>query len=485
MKSVKIYFASLVLMAVVAASCNKDFLEIDPMQNTDASKAITDIAGLRAAVTGVYSLFQSADNYGRTATLLPDLMADNLYISVLNANRYQPQDQYVTAANDGMATGLWNNLYNVVANANLIIEKGPGIEVAAADTAEKRRLVGQAYAQRALAYFNLVNFFAQPYNFTAGATHLGVPIVTATSTDKSSVVAPARSTVKQTYDQIISDLNNAIANLSSYTTATSATKGKFNLYGAQALLSRVYLYKGDWQGSVDMATAVISANKYSLLPRATFVDDFKKQYTAESIFEVVNTTTDNLSTNSIGYFYNQSGYGDALATDGIYNAYAATDVRKGFITRSRRTGSGGENPANIVNKYSNVSTFDENVKVIRLAEMYLNRAEANAQLGKDDLARTDVNVIISRSNSDATAVIPATTTGAALLTAILNERRKELAFEGHRLFDLTRNKLSFTKIRRGGLTINVTYPNEKTILPIPQRELDANPNIRGQQNPGY
>jgi hypothetical protein len=72
-----------------------------------------------------------------------------------------------------------------------------------------------------------------------------------------------------------------------------------------------------------------------------------------------------------------------------------------------------------------------------------------------------------------------------LITAILNERRKELAFEGHRLFDLTRNKLSFVKTRRGGSTIAVTYPNNKTIFPIPQTEIDANPNIRSQQNSGY
>src|SRR5215203_6386105 len=127
MKRVKIYFTSLVLVAVTAVSCKKEFLEIDPMQNTDAGKAITDIAGLRASVTGVYSLLQSSNNYGRTGSLLPDLMADNLYISVLNSNRYQTQDQYVTSANDAMATGLWNNLYTVVANANLIIEKGPGV----------------------------------------------------------------------------------------------------------------------------------------------------------------------------------------------------------------------------------------------------------------------------------------------------------------------------------------------------------------------
>ena len=483
MKKIQIYFSFLLMLTIIATSCKKDFLEIDPKQNTDVGQTITDIAGMRAAINGIHSLLQSSNYYGRTLTLLPDLMADNEQISILNANRYQPQDQYVTTANDGMTSGLWNSLYSVVANANLMIQKAPDVTVANSDTAEKRRLIGQAYALRGMAYFDLVRFFAQPYNFTTDASHLGVPLVTTTSTDRSGIVSPPRSTVKQVYDQITSDLTKAISNLSSYT-STSA-KGRFNLYGAQALLSRVYLYKEDWQGVIIMTSAVIGANKYSLLPRATFVEDFKKQYNSESIFEVANTATDNLSTNSIGYFYNQGGYGDAIATDGIYNAYPSTDVRKNFMTRGKRSGSGGENPANIVNKYSNITTFEENIKVIRLAEMYLNRAEAYAKSGQEPLAIADVNRIISRSDTDPLSLVPGTTTGAALVTAILNERRKELAFEGQRLFDLTRNKISFTKISRGGISIAVNYPENKAILPIPQSELDANSNIRSQQNPGY
>lgn len=483
MKRFPLYIFSICFGSVMLASCKKNFLAVDPQQNTDVSQAITDIAGMRAGINGIYSLLQSSNNYGRTISLLPDLMADNLYISILNANRYQPQDQYVTTASDAMATGLWNNLYNVVANSNLLLAKGPNVSAVNADTAEKRKIIGEAYAIRALAYFDLVRFFAQPYNYSANAAHMGVPIVTVTGTDQTSVVAPGRNTVKQVYDQIISDLQAASNNLSA-TTGTTA-KGRFNLYGAIALLSRVYLYKEDWANAIAQATAVIGSGKYGLLARATLVDDFKKQYTAESIFEVANTTTDNLSTDWIGYFYNQGGYGDALATDGLYNLYSATDARKSFMTRSRRTGSGGENPANIVNKYSNITTFDENVKVLRLAEMYLNRAEAYARNGQETQARADLNVIITRADSDPLALIGAAVTGQALIDAILRERRKELAFESHRLFDLTRNKISFVKVRRGGATINVNYPENKTVLPIPQRELDANPNIKGQQNPGY
>lgn len=468
---------------ILFTSCKKSFLELDPQQNTDVSKTIQDINGLRAAITGIYSSLQGVNDYGRSVPLLPDLMSDNLFISVVNSNRYQPQDQYVTIVSDGNASAMWNSLYAIVANANLVIDKGPSAIVINADTAEKRRLIGEAYAIRALTYFDLSRFFAQPYNFTSDASHLGVPIVLKTGTDKTEIQAPPRSSVKLIYDQIVSDLNSAISNLSAATTTT--TKTKFNLYAAQALLARVNLYKGDWQNTINIATALIGANKYTLLPRATFIEDFKKQNNAESVFEVANTSTDNLGTNALSYFYSQSGYGDAIATDSLYNLYKTTDIRRGFMLRSRRTGSGGENPANIVTKYANVTSYEENIKVIRLAEIYLTRAEAYARLNMEAQARTDLNVVITRSDTDASSLVNTNTTGNALITAILNERRKELAFEGHRLFDLIRNKISFTKIRRGGSAIAVNYPSNKTVLPIPQTELDANPAIRTQQNPGY
>ncbi|WP_276480869.1 RagB/SusD family nutrient uptake outer membrane protein [Paraflavitalea pollutisoli] len=484
MKRVKYSIYILAAIVLAGTACKKSFLEIDPQQNTDVAQTVTDVPSTRAAVNGIYALLQSANSYGRTASLIPDLMSDNLQISVINANRYQPQDQYAMAANDGMATNLWNNLYQVVANANLVIEKGEPLEVPVADTAEKRKLVGQAYALRAFGYFSLVRFFAQPYNFSAGATHLGVPITLKTATDKSGVVALGRNSVKENYDQIIKDLDSAVSKLNTDTAATStSSKTRFNYFGGLALLSRVYLYKEDYAKAIDAANKVIDRKKYTLLPGATLVADFRKQSNAETIFEVAFTATDNNSTDALGYFYAQGGYGDAIATDTMYKIYTAADARRGFITRSRRTGTGGENPANIVNKYNNITTYEENLKVLRLAEVYLNRAEAYAYSNQDNLARADLNVITTRG--DAAATVPGTLAGDDLKAAILVERRKEFAFEGHRLFDLTRRKQTFTKTRRGTITFIVNAPENKTILPIPQREMDANPAIKGQQNPGY
>ncbi|RYG13754.1 MAG: RagB/SusD family nutrient uptake outer membrane protein [Chitinophagaceae bacterium] len=132
-------------------------------------------------------------------------------------------------------------------------------------------------------------------------------------------------------------------------------------------------------------------------------------------------------------------------------------------------------------KYNNTTTFEEGVKVIRLSEVYLIRAEARAkQTGKDALAAADLDVIAKRGDASAATT---TATGTALQNLILEENRKEFAFEGHRLFDLTRHKLAFTKHRTGGITIAIPANSNRTVLPIPLAEMNANPSM--DQNDYY
>lgn len=460
-------------------ACSKDFLETKSEQSAEIKNAIKDLPTLRAAVTGVYSLLQSETYYGRTYSLLPDLMSDNEFISVVNSNRYRNQDQYITTANDAAAADTWNQLYAVVANCNLIIQKGPGITLnqVTSDTTEARQLVAEAHSLRAMAFFDLCRFYAQPYNFTANASHWGVPIVT--TTDPDNPQSPARNTVQQSYAQIISDLSKASEGFGSKSTGAHA--GRFNLHAARALLSRVMLYKGDWKGADSVASLVIRDGKYKLLERDKLVNDFKLANNGETILEVVNNATDNRGTASLAYFYDQLvGYGDAIASKELYDRYDSADVRKSFMRIGKRTGSGGENPAVLIMKYKDPQT--ENIKLIRLSEIFLIRAEALARLGNTTAAQADVTRIANRADTLVKAI---TATGDALISAILLEKRKELAFEGHRLFDLTRNKLSFTKYLGGDEKKDITYPADKTIQPIPQRELDANTAIRDQQNKGY
>lgn len=472
------------MIALSITSCKKEFLEINPEQQTAVNAVVVDLPTTRAAVMGTYSILQSAAYYGRSAVILPDLMADNMYISRRNSSRYTSYDQYITIPNDGTASGSWNAMYRTIVNSNIIISKGEQLSVPSSEQAEVSHLVGEAYTMRALAHFDLLRFYAAPYNSTVNAAHIGIPIISKSGTSKEDVLNPKRNTVKEGYDLIVSDLKKAITLMPATPVGfAAANKGHISQFAAKALLARVYLYMEDWVNAEAIATEVIASNKFTLLSNANYQGgstNFRTQNNTEAIFEVVYNSTSNLGTDRLAAFlFQSSSYGDGLATDDLFNLYTSTDVRKAFMSRASRTSA--ENPANVITKYNNTTTFEEGVKVIRLSEVYLIRAEARAkQTGKDALAAADLDVVAKRADASAATT---TATGLALQNLILLENRKEFAFEGHRLFDLTRNKLAFTKYRTGGLTIPIANTSLKTVLPIPLAEMNVNTNM--EQNEGY
>jgi hypothetical protein len=475
------FYSILTIAAILfgLCSCGKSFLDIPSTSDVDATKAITDINGMKTALNGIYDELQDDNYYDRTFILLPDLMADNVYISEKNSGRYLGYNRYNVTRFDGYADDLWDHVYRMIVNANLIIKEGPSVSVN--KKIEKQAIIGQAYAIRALGYFDLIRAFAQPYNFTSDASHLGVPLVTNSSINlPKKIKKPSRGTVKEVYDQIIADFKEAIDKLPTTLPGHSSSfKGMITKNAAKALLSRVYLYKEDWKDCNKLTTDVINSGQYQLLSTNDLVSNFNKPNNSETIFEIINTESDNPSTNSIGSFYNQqSSYGDALATYDLYNIYAPTDVRRNFMKIGDRNAHGAENNVPLVLKYGST---EDNIKVIRLAEVYLNRAEAEAHLGQDNDAISDLKKVAQRG--DPNVVIDPTLTGQGLVDRILLERRKELSFEGQRLFDLTRNKKSFTKYRSEFEKIDVKYPSNKTILPIPESAIDVNPNLT--QNSGY
>lgn len=466
------YTSALVAMLVTgAASCSKDFTDLTNPQSLPLEGTITDLKSFTNATNGVYSYFQAIDYYNRTFILLPDLMADNVFISRRNVGFYLNYDNLALSSNDGNALGAWAAMYRVISNATLAIAGGEALTVNAAQEASVKQAIGEMYAARALAHFDLVRLFAQPYNFTAEASHAGVPLVT---TPQKEIVYPARNTVKQVYDQVITDFTKALTLLN-----VAKKDGYITSDAVKALLAKVHLYKGDWVNAETMATQVISGGNYSLLTNAQYVGSWANDYSAESLFEIENTPTDRPAVNGIGFFYEQTAYGDALATKDLYDTYSATDVRRRLIEAGARANA--ETPAYIIHKYpKGLSSQDDNIKVIRLSEVYLIRAEARAsQAGKEALAQADLNLIIQRADPSALSV---SLTGPALIDRILLERRKELAFEGNRLFDLTRRKMNVNRIQSDKSTV-VTYPSNKLILPIPLAEKNANPVI--EQNTGY
>lgn len=468
MKRIIIYIGALLFLS----ACSDKFFDVNNAQGLDLESTIVDVPSLRAASHGVYDKFQSIHYYNRSFLIYPELIGDNMFISRKNSGRYLNYDFFRMNPEDGSATDTWYQMWRLIANANLAISKGLQLELTDAAQYEANQIIGEMYAARALCYFDMVRLFGQPYNFTADASHPGVPLITE---PQSELITPSRNSVKEIYDQVIADFQEAL-NLMTET----HKNGYLTIPAVKALLAKVYLYKEDWENAERYATEVIEGNSHSLMAREEYLASWELNFSSESIFEISNNASDRPGTDGIGYLTMPGGYGDALATADLYTQYADNDVRKDLIEVGSRPSA--ETPAHIILKYPRGSTtMDDHIKVMRLSEVYLIRAEACAEIGGSytSLAQSDLNTIVQRADPSEADI---TLTDNALVQRILLERRKELAFEGNRLFDVNRKKTGIMHIQ-SDRSVFLSYPNNGFILPISRTERQANPNI--DQNPGY
>jgi hypothetical protein len=460
----------LLVLQVLVGSCKKEFLEREEYGAVPTSEAIKNVDDMEAALNGAYAGLRSPNLFGRMIPLFGDLMADNVYISDDNSNRYTAFFQVNMTVNNGDARDLWQSGYNVILNANNVINSS----VEGTDVIDQFR--GEALSIRALMYFELVKHFAQPYTVNPNA--LGVPIIT----KYDPFLKPKRNMVSEVYIQIENDLTTAINLLT-----LDRSSGYFTRYAAEALLARMHLYKGEWPEALEAAEDVIFNSGYSLLQlnqvQSYWASNTARTDKVETLFDVVNDLTGNAGIDALSYFYDQVGYGDALVAESFYQLYSDNDVRKTLILPfSEIRGN-----VRVVNKYPNSSQPDKDeVKIIRISEVYLIAAEAAYQLGNETLAREYLNAVATERVVGFTGY---TSSGSNLLSDILLERRKELAFEGHRYWDYARYHQDVVRVDLAGEYTGVPLVIEadyfRRILPIPQAELDANPNIRDQQNPGY
>lgn len=458
--------AAVIAMASVTLACNE--LSLEPHASVSNDAFFESIGDVRAAIIGVYDQIQLADWHGRSMAMMSDIMGEDVKQNG-SANRYQEFSDFegqVVTGHD-FETELWAEAYEGINMLNNIINTA--FSPTAGVQAEFNQIVGEAYALRGMAYFDLVRMYGQHYTFTAGATHPGVPLVLVSDVD----LLPSRNTVAEVYAQVISDLNDGISRM------TQVRSGAYMMTreGAQALLSRVYLYREDWVNAAAMADAVINSGRFSLVTGAAYLTQFATGGSSEAIFEVANSDVDNQGANSLGGMYRASGYGDYLPARDLLNLIDPSDIRWGMYVVD--PGLTGVYAAHRVNKWPTVSNTD-NVPIIRLSEVYLNRAEARARQGQDAAAQADLNMIRQRGLASAP---PVTVTGAALLAEIAIERRIELGYEGHRIHDLMRNRMNINRVDVTGDVAFMAYPCNFCILPIPQPETDTNPNIT--QNTGY
>jgi hypothetical protein len=429
----------------LAPAC--DVLDVEPQSSIPASEAFKDKQGIERGILGAYNALQSLSYYGRTYPIFSDLAADNLsHPPNATAVAYAEVDNNAILPENATVDGMWSAIYDGLNVANNVIVQVPKIGDMSDD--EKKKALGELYFIRALHHFNLLNFFgAIPLKIepTVGVENVNVP----------------RDPVDAVYAQIIQDLRYASENL-----PAGGQKIRASKHAANALLARVYLYKKDYENAIAFATQVIDNGGYAL--QDNYADIFASEGTAESIFEVDFTALDRNRIAEYNFPLTLNGRREVEPAADLLAAYTGSDKR---LTAS--VAYAGTLPYAI--KYDDLSTGSDNFIVLRLAEMYLIRAEARANVnGPGDLIRQDINKVRQRAG------LANTTTGAypELLSIIESERRLEFAFEGHRWFDLVRT----------GRAVDVlnTVTNENQLLfPIPLSEILINTNPGMTQNPGY
>lgn len=459
------------LLVVFTAACQDAFLDTEPSTAIGEEKVFESLQTAEAALTGTYDAMSSYSFSGLYLPVMNDLMGEDLMVnSENNWNWFVPVYQMDILPNYQYNYNVWATGYNIIYNANKIITNAEYIPDAS--TPEIDNLIGQAKAIRSYVYFQLIQAYAPAYNVDPSAAGVILRTQPATATDPDL----GRSSIQETYDLIVSDLLEAIDALTN-----SNDKGYFDKRAAQAILARVYLTMGYWEGAREMASA--AKEDLTLMPFEEYWTGFMLE-NSETIFKVAYTKDDNNIYLSLPSFYwPVQGYSSMRADDEFVNTFHPEDVR-GFNFLLEET----IDPDNYLILKFNHNQIIGNAELISIrgSEMYLIEAEAEAELGNDGAAQDILYEIQSRAQASA---IKSTNTGQDLIDEILLERRKELYGEGFRWYDIKRRSLPFK--REGTHWVKFDFgPNDpdyyRMTFPIPEAEIDANEQLtNADQNPGY
>jgi hypothetical protein len=478
-------------LAIVFASCS---LDTEDQASLSPAQALSDAAGVQSAVLSAYRRLHEFDFYGQQAMIHGDALADNVEI-VNRTGRYEQE----VVNGIGTFANRWAVAYRTINDANFVLKYLPLLNINQVPStatlnaqAVLNQLKGEALFIRALAYSELMRVYSYEPGKEVNGFNLGVIIRDTPTEVVSNADFRARSTNVECYQFMEKDLLEAIGLLitpaqqttaGAWPTALGAITNPFraNKAAAHALLARIYLYWGRYADADTQATSALAllANP-APVAAASYVASWSQTTHPESIFEVEIRPTDwsgvdapNNSLSSIttnlasGFQYVVAGSAELIA------AHSPGDVRLNtFVTSSATL-----NKPQVRKWPGEKGSGVENIPIIRKAEMYLIQAESRARSGNDAGAQTAINTLRTNRGLANTSL-----TGAALVSLIMNERRVELAFEGHRWFDLKRNGMDIPKTAASGVS-TLPYSDFRILQQIPNDQVLLNKSL--VQNPGY
>ncbi len=487
MKNIKIILIA--VLGIFAISSCEDFLDKKPTNAADSAEAIKSVDDAELFMKAISSKMLSTSYLGQQMHLYADAKGGDLTIQ--SAGRgYDALYSFNHTVSSGTYSSFWTQGFNIILQLNTLLTNIETLE-AAGTTEDFDNVKGQALTLRGMLYFDLVRLYGEPYNEDKSAW--GVPNIT---TVLSADARELRATVQENYTQILTDLKAGEPLLTK-----NVTHGFVNYWANKALQARVYLHMDDFDNALAAAKDVIKNGPYDLYENDEWVASWATKTGKESIFQLTVLATEGGGSSALGGIYSRRAHYSS-SIGGYYMASEyflerlgedPDDVRWGIMTHDETS----EDRLGCCYKYlgsvdmSGDGEADAaacNVKVIRLSEMYLIASEAALRKSSaDEAAAADyLNAIRKRSPNLAPA-----TEATITLDMILDEKSKEFLCEGQRFWDLIRcNKtIEFNDdwqgvpIQRRGKTIDRT--SHLTILPIFQAEINANPDIEAQQNPGY
>ncbi|HLP37384.1 RagB/SusD family nutrient uptake outer membrane protein [Lacibacter sp.] len=473
MKKIYVYLA---LIAVLFSACKKKNLDLFPYNQIETSQAFNTETDVNLALGGAYSGLRGMGNYKQGEwNIVYEVISDNV---IINEQGRLSQQVFHNWQYKGNATvGLFSQAYSVIRRTNAILEN---IDNVPSTPTFVNNVKGQALALRALLHFEMARVYSKTFNLATNADST-VPFITTTD----PTILPAKISVKEMYDKIVLDLTTAEPLI-----ATSNGVGRLNRAAVQGILSKVYLYMGDWPKAIASATSALGATP-NLPNIATFPSIWTDATETGVLFKTKNTLLDNSNTLGVNYYQTVAGgiRSEYNVDYDFYQLFANNDVRKSSYTL--QAAYNGTNYNHVV-KYAGKTGFPAGVldaKILRTAEVLLNRAEAYYRNNNEAAALADLVLLKTNRYTGYVAEVLA---GTALLNEIMLQRRLELAFEGERFFDLKRWGMAVTRSGKGDKADGTGTPSifqsipagdYRFNFPLPDSELNFNKNLK--QVPGY